>query len=77
MRFNHRNNSYKLTKIPVEIHIIRAVHYTYLAADSLKEVDNAGLISPDSALDYVACQTPPGLPNHTLTIKTNGLYRLL
>ena len=50
---------------------------TLLAADSLKEVHNAGLTSPDSALDYVACQTPPGLPNHTLTIKTNGVYHLL
>jgi hypothetical protein len=49
----------------------------YLAADSLKEVDNAGLISPDSALDYVARQTPPGLPSHTLTVKTGGVYRLL
>jgi hypothetical protein len=60
--------------------ILLRVHgtpHTYLAADSLKEVDNAGLISPDSALDYVARQTPPGLPNHTLTIKTNGVYRLL
>ena len=45
--------------------------------DSLKEVDNAGLVSPDSALDYIARQTPPGLPSHTLTIKTGGVYRLL
>jgi hypothetical protein len=51
--------------------------HTYLAADYLKEVDNAGLISPDSTLDYVACQTPPGLPSHTLTIKINGVYCLL
>jgi hypothetical protein len=60
--------------------ILRRVHGTqrvYLAADSLKEANNAGLISPDSALDYVARQTPPGLPSHTLTVKTNGLYRLL
>jgi hypothetical protein len=60
--------------------ILQRVHGTqrvYLAADSLKEVDNAGLISPDSALDYVARQTPPGLPSHTLTVKTNGVYRLL
>ena len=60
--------------------ILQRVHgtqRTYLAADTLKEVDNAGLISPDSALDYVARQTPPGLPSHTLTIKINGVYRLL
>ena len=60
--------------------ILQCVHgtpHTYLAADALKEVDNAGLISPDSALDYVAHQTPPGLPNHTLPIKTNWVYHLL
>jgi hypothetical protein len=60
--------------------ILQRVHGTqrvYLAADSLKEVDNAGLVSPDSALDYVARQTPPGLPSHTLTVKTGGVYRLL
>ena len=45
--------------------------------DSLKEVDNAGLVSPDSALDYVVRQTPPSLPSHTLTVKTGGVYRLL
>ena len=56
---------------------VHGAHRICLAADSLKEVNNAGLISPDSALDYVACQTPPGLPNHPLTIKTNGVYRLL
>ena len=60
--------------------ILQRVHGTqrvYLAADSLKEVDNAGLVSPDSALDYVAWQTPPGLPSHTLTVKTGGVYQLL
>ncbi|CDO71194.1 hypothetical protein BN946_scf184845.g64 [Trametes cinnabarina] len=50
---------------------------TYLAADSLKEVEAAGIESPDSVLDYVARQTPPGLPPHSLTIKVNGVYRLL
>jgi len=60
--------------------ILQRIHGTqrvYLAADSLKEVDNAGLVSPDSALDYVARQTPPGLPSHTLTVKTGSVYRLL
>ena len=45
--------------------ILQHIHgtpHTYLTADSLKEVDNAGLISPDSALDYVACQTPQASP---------------
>jgi ATP-dependent DNA helicase PIF1 len=50
---------------------------TYLAADSLKEVNSAGLVSPNSALDYIAKQTPPGLPSHTLTVKVNGIYRLI
>ena len=35
------------------------------------------LVSPDSALDFVARQTPPGLPSHTMTIKVGGIYRLL
>ena len=50
---------------------------TYLAADSLKEVEEAGIQSPDSVLDYVARQTPPGLPPHSLTIKVNAVYRLM
>jgi ATP-dependent DNA helicase PIF1 len=50
---------------------------TYLAADSLKEVNAAGVVSPNSALDYIAKQTPPGLPSHTLTVKVNGIYRLI
>jgi ATP-dependent DNA helicase PIF1 len=60
--------------------ILQRVHGTqhvYLAADTLKEANSAGLISPDSALDYAARQTPPGLPSHTLTVKVNGVYRLL
>jgi hypothetical protein len=60
--------------------ILQHIHRTqwvYLATDSLKEVDNAGLVSLDSTLDYVARQTPPDLPTHTLTIKTNRVYRLL
>jgi hypothetical protein len=50
---------------------------TYLAADSLKEVEEAGLTSPDSVLDYVARHTPPGMPPHSLTIKTHTVFRLL
>lgn len=50
---------------------------TYRTADSLKEINTASLILPDSALDYTAKQTPPGLPPHSLTIKVNGIYCLL
>jgi hypothetical protein len=49
----------------------------YLAADSLKEVDELGLTAPDSILDYVAKHTPPELPPHSLTIKVNGVFRIL
>lgn len=49
----------------------------YMAADSLKEVSNAGLQSSNSTLDFVTKQTPPGLPSHTITIKTNAIYQLL
>jgi hypothetical protein len=49
----------------------------YLAADSLKEVGDLGLTAPDSILDYVAKYPPPGLPPHSLTIKSNAVFRLL
>jgi hypothetical protein len=39
----------------------------------LKKVEEAGLASPDSILNYVAKHTPPGMPPHSLTIKTNAL----
>jgi len=60
-------NDIILTRVQGEEHI-------YMAVDSLKEVNAAGLISPASALDFAAKQTPPGLPSHTLTIKTNAIY---
>ncbi|KAJ2996365.1 hypothetical protein NUW54_g7251 [Trametes sanguinea] len=50
---------------------------TYFAADSLKEATDVGAHSPDDILDYVARQTPSGLPPHALTIKVNGVYRLI
>ena len=49
----------------------------YHAADSLKEASDIGLISKDSALDYITCQTLPGLPPHVLHMKTNAVYCLL
>jgi hypothetical protein len=56
---------------------VQGLSGTYLAADSLKEVDEQGLTAPDSILDYVSQHTPPGLPPHSLTIKTNAIFRLL
>ena len=56
---------------------VQGTSRTYLAADSLKEVDEQGLTAPDSILDYVAQHTPPGLPPQSLTIKTNAVFRLL
>lgn len=70
---NHQVDIYNdiiLTHVQGDQHI-------YMATDSLKEVNAAGLVSPASALDFAAKQTPPGLPSHTLTIKTNRVYRLL
>lgn len=48
-----------------------------VAADTLKEVDEAGLTPTTSALDYVMRNTPPGLPMHRLRVKIGGVYRLL
>ena len=50
---------------------------TYLAADTQKEAEDTGILSFGAALDYVTQQTPPGLPPHSLTIKTNAIYHLL
>ena len=49
----------------------------YLAADTMKEAEDVGLIQPESVLDYVARHTPSGFPHHTLEIKTNAIFRLL
>jgi hypothetical protein len=46
----------------------------YLAADSLKEMDELSLTAVDSIFDYFAKHTPPGLPPHSLTIKVNGVF---
>lgn len=58
---------------------VRGQERTYFASDSLKEADDAGLhVAADSSiLDYVTRQNFPGLPPHSLTMKTNAVYRLL
>ena len=43
----------------------------------VKEVNTAGVISPNSGLDYIAKWTPLGILSLTLTIKVNGIYRLI
>lgn len=51
----------------------------YIAADSLKELEelDCEMTEPQAVLDWVAQRAFPGLPPHTLTIKVNGVYRLL
>lgn len=50
---------------------------SYLAADSLKEADEADVEGEQGILDYVARKTPPGLPAHSLTLKAGAIVRLL
>lgn len=50
---------------------------SYFAADSLKEVEEAGLDTPDSILDFCARHVLPGLPSHAITIKKGAVYRML
>ena len=49
----------------------------YFAADSLKGVSDSDYILNTAVLDFVAAQTPHGLPPHSMEIKKNGVYRLL
>ena len=57
----------------------------FYAADTLQERNDAvdeftgddPLPTPDDILDYVARIRPKGMPDHTLTIKIGGVYRLL
>lgn len=61
-------------------HILRMISEPsriYLAADSLKEAEDANILPPDSLLDYVAKNTPVGMPSHSVTIKKGAVYRLL
>lgn len=59
--------------------ILRSIHgnkRVYTAADSLKEAEDAGLLPPESVLDYVAAHNPAGLPPHSLSVHVGGVYRL-
>lgn len=56
---------------------LSGIQRCYHAADSLKEVQEAGLIPPDSILDYVANHPPPGFPSYQLHIKTGTVFRLI
>lgn len=59
------------------LHAVQGTSRIYLVVDSLTEVDEQGLTAPDSVLDYIAQHAPPGLPPHSLTIKTNAVFRLV
>ena len=59
------------------LHRIHGKQRTYLAADSIKEAQDTDLPPPDSSLDYITHQTPAGLPDHNLVIKTNCVFCLL
>ena len=56
---------------------VDGVERTYHAADSLKEVDDTSLVTPDSALDYVAKHPPSSFPHSKLIAKTGGVYHLM
>jgi len=57
--------------------LIDGMGITYLSADSFREGEDLGVIPPASILDYVARNTPAGLPPHSIAIKTNCIFRLL
>lgn len=50
---------------------------TFLAADSLKEAEDAGVEGENGILDYVARRTPPGLPPHSLMLRIGAVVRLM
>lgn len=60
------------------LHRVNGLQRTYLAADSLKEAQDLGVDDGESGiLDYVAQRTPPGLPPHSLILRTNAVVRLM
>ncbi|EJD34519.1 helicase [Auricularia subglabra TFB-10046 SS5] len=57
---------------------VHGIARTYLSADKIKEEDEAGMPERGTAsLDYAARAPLPGLPGHSVTIKTNAVFRLL
>ena len=56
---------------------LEGVQRTYFASDSLKETDDTHLLPPESMLDYTTRHTPPGMPPHSLQVKTNAVFRLM
>ena len=52
---------------------------TYIASDSLKEVEEAGIsdMSPDAILDWISLYAILGLPPNKLTLKTGALCRVM
>lgn len=56
---------------------VEGTERTYMAALILEEVEESGMIPPDSILDYAARHPPPGFPLHCLKIKTNAVFRLI
>lgn len=70
---NQQINNYNLSILSC----INGPEHTYLAADSIKEMENVDIPCPTSLLDYISRQTPPGMPTHMLTVKIGGVYRIL
>ncbi|KAI6120428.1 hypothetical protein EDD16DRAFT_1705894 [Pisolithus croceorrhizus] len=49
----------------------------HFASHSLKETHDAGLLRPQSVLDYATRQCPSDLPPHSLSIYVGGVYPLI
>ncbi|CCL99864.1 uncharacterized protein FIBRA_01889 [Fibroporia radiculosa] len=56
---------------------IDGVQRTYQSADSLKEDEEIDGVSPETVLKNVERMPLPGVPSHGLTVKANGVYRLM
>lgn len=56
---------------------IDGIERTYDSSDSLKECKEQNIVPPAAVLDFAAQTHFPGIPDHRINIKTNGVYRLL